>query len=329
MANGMLDNVGAVSTEDPTTISQEAQDVAKATGVAYSDISKDQEERPPTQFEGYDAAAAGKTLDEQTNFKPADTYVDQAKSTVQGQMESILASDSPYIKLNEQMAQERAAGRGLVNTSIATRQGQLAAIQSALPIAQQDAQTYAQAQAQQQAAEYGQETIKSEAIVSGALVEQKAGIERKQTDINNAFAAAMAGADAQQKIWGQDLQNTFNEGMQMLEQAHQQSLLQMELDHTQAVAVAEHSAAIMQNYQVSVENMLQDPDFLEMGPEAVNNAINQLQTLAANSIGFIGASQEVNMDNWLRDYLVDLDVMGIEETQDPSAWQIEPEAPVE
>jgi hypothetical protein len=119
----------------------------------------------------------------------------------------------------------------------------------------------------------------------------------------------MSGADAQQKIWGQDLQNTFAEGMTMLEQTHQQQMLTMELNQNQAAAVAEHAAGIMQNYQVSVENMLQDPDFLNMGKDAVNNAINQLQNLAANSIGFIGASQGVNMDTWLDEYLDTLTVM--------------------
>jgi len=46
-----------------------------------------------------------------------------------------------------------------------------------------------------------------------------------------------------------------------------------------------------------------------MGKEAVNNAINQLQNLAANSIGFIGASQGVNMDVWLEEYLETMTVM--------------------
>jgi hypothetical protein len=306
---GMLDNVGAVSTEDPTTISQEAQDVAKATGVSHTDIATSQTDRDPVDFQNYDATGTSQELKDETTFKEADTYVDQAKSTVAGQLSTILADDSPYIQLNERMAQEKAAGRGLTNSSIAARQGQLAAIQSALPIAQQDAETYARAQGAQQQAEYGQETIKSEAIVSGGLVEQKALIERKNTDINNAFTAMMSGADAQQKIWGQDLQNTFNKGLQQLEQAHQQQMLTLELNENQAAAVAEHAAGIMQNYQVSVENLLSDPDFLEMGATAVNNAVNQLQTLAANSIGFIGASQDVNMDVWLEDYLDNLTVL--------------------
>ena len=115
--------------------------------------------------------------------------------------------------------------------------------------------------------------------------------------------------ESQNQVWAADFQNQFNKGMQELEQAHQQQMLTMELNQNQAAAVAEHSASIMQNYQVSVENMMQDPDFLGMGKEAVNNAINQLQNLAANSIGFIGASQGVNMDVWLDEYLETMTVM--------------------
>lgn len=309
MAEGMLNNAGAVSTGDPTTISQGAQDIAKATGVAYEDVAKQEEDRPAADYQDYDAAGTNQMLNEQTAFKPASNYVDEAKSTVAGQLTSLLDQNSAYVQQARQQATEQASGRGLLNSTIAANQGQRAAIQSALPIAQQDAQTWANAQGARQQAEYGQETIKSEAIVSGALVEQKAAIQQKQTEINNAFQARMQGMESQNQVWAADFQNQFNKGMQELEQAHQQQMLTMELNQNQAAAVAEHSASIMQNYQVSVENMMQDPDFLGMGKEAVNNAINQLQNLAANSIGFIGASQGVNMDVWLDEYLETMTVM--------------------
>lgn len=306
---GLLENVGATSQGDPNTISTEAQDVAKAQGVSYSDIAKTQEERDPVDYKDYDAQKVSDTLASQTSFKPASSYVDEAKSTVAGQLNTLLAADSPYIQQAEQKAQEQSASRGLLNSTLAAQAGRTAAIQSALPIAQQDAKTWATAQGAQQQAEYGQETIKTEAIVSGEMVEQKAAIERKNQDLLNSFNAMMQGAAAQDKVWAADLQNTYTTGLQALEQAHQQQMLTMELNQNQAAAVAEHAAGIMQNYQVSVENLLSDPDFLGMGKDAVNNAINQLQTLASNSIGFIGASQGVNMDTWLDEYLDNLTVL--------------------
>jgi hypothetical protein len=66
MADGLLNNVGATSIEDPVTISQEGQDVAKATGVAYQDIGK----APEAQYADYDATKTGETLQDNVGFQP-------------------------------------------------------------------------------------------------------------------------------------------------------------------------------------------------------------------------------------------------------------------
>jgi hypothetical protein len=62
--------------------------------------------------------------------------------TVAGQMKGLLSEGSDWINLNRQQADEDSNRRGLLNSSIATRQGQDAAIASAMPIAQQDATAY-------------------------------------------------------------------------------------------------------------------------------------------------------------------------------------------
>jgi hypothetical protein len=67
----------------------------------------------------------------------------KATETVAGQLNTLLSSESPYVKLARSKALETANQRGLLNTSIAAGAGEKAAIESALPIAQQDAQTYA------------------------------------------------------------------------------------------------------------------------------------------------------------------------------------------
>jgi hypothetical protein len=309
MAGGLLDNIGGTTIVDPTTIGQDAQDTAKAQGVAYEDIAKTSEEAAPIDYKDYDAAKVGSQLEANVSFKPSESYIDKATSTVAGQLNTLLDSESPYIKQQERQAEEQAAGRGLLNTSIATQKGREAAIQSALPIAQQDAQTYAGFAQKQQQAEYQTETIQSEAIVSGEMVEQKARIDRKNQDINNAFSARVSGANEQSKAWLGDLQNTYNEGLQNLDVIAKQTLLETELNSQQSQNVASSAAAIMQNYQVSVENMMTDPDFLNLGAAAVNNAINQLQNLAANSINFISKSQGIDMSIFIDTYLEDLEVM--------------------
>ena len=65
----------------------------------------------------------------------------QSPDLVANQMSDLLQSDSPYLTAARTSAAQTAASRGLLNSSMAAGAGELAAIQSALPIAQQDANT--------------------------------------------------------------------------------------------------------------------------------------------------------------------------------------------
>lgn len=65
------------------------------------------------------------------------------QDTVAGNLTALLDRSNPYIQQNEREAQRFAGSRGLINSTIAARAGREAAIKSALPIAQQDAQTNA------------------------------------------------------------------------------------------------------------------------------------------------------------------------------------------
>jgi hypothetical protein len=65
--------------------------------------------------------------------------------TVQGQLENVLATDNPIMQQARTKAAQTANARGLINSSMAVQAGESAVIQSALPIAQQDATTYGSA----------------------------------------------------------------------------------------------------------------------------------------------------------------------------------------
>lgn len=73
------------------------------------------------------------------------------RETVQGQLRGLLSGDSDYIQNARRAGTNYAARRGLMNSSLAAQSAQNAAIQSALPIASQDASMYAQAAAQNMA----------------------------------------------------------------------------------------------------------------------------------------------------------------------------------
>ena len=74
---------------------------------------------------------------------------------------------------------------------------------------------------------------------------------------------------------------------------------------------------------------MSDPDFLAMGSDAVNNAINELQSLARNTINFIGASSEIDLTEFVDEYFAELTVAStsaLEEVaaiEDPAAEYVE------
>jgi len=66
-------------------------------------------------------------------------------ATVAGQLKNVIAENSPLMQQAKARAADQMNERGLLNSSMAVGAGQGAVISAALPIAQQDASTYAQA----------------------------------------------------------------------------------------------------------------------------------------------------------------------------------------
>ena len=66
----------------------------------------------------------------------------QKDDTVEHRLTGLIDDNSKYIQQARDNSAQQANRRGLINSSIAAGAGQKAAIESALPIAQQDAQTY-------------------------------------------------------------------------------------------------------------------------------------------------------------------------------------------
>lgn len=73
----------------------------------------------------------------------ADWTVDK-NQTVQGQMDGLLAKSSPLFQRAETKANQQSVQRGLLNSSMAVGAAQNAVIDAAMPMAQQDAGTYAE-----------------------------------------------------------------------------------------------------------------------------------------------------------------------------------------
>ena len=77
-------------------------------------------------------------------IKPVATQVAPEQETVEGRLAALTEKGSKYTELARADAMREANTRGLINTTMAAGAGTEAAIRAALPIAQQDAQTYAE-----------------------------------------------------------------------------------------------------------------------------------------------------------------------------------------
>lgn len=300
MAEGLLQNLGATSVDNPTNISEKAQDVAKATGVAYSDIGKPE---TATTWGSLDTQSMNKSLQDNAKVTDGLSFVNQDKSTVQGQLKSLLSQDNPYITQARQEGERTAAKRGMLNSSMAAGASEASAIKAALPIAQQDATTYATAQSKQQDVVNAQQKTTSEAIISSELAKQNADIKQTQQNIQNQFTAQMQNASDQTKVWLQDFQQQHQDFVDNLNREQQSLLQNQQISAEKATSIRTQASNIMQNYQVSVENLMSDPDFLNLGSAALQNTIKQLQTLASNSINFIGASSGVDLSGFVDTFL--------------------------
>lgn len=83
---------------------------------------------------------------------PATRAIDPTKETVEGRIRGMLTQGNPLLDQAQARAMQAAQARGLLNTSMAAEAGTSALIQSALPIAQADANVYGTAARDNQAA---------------------------------------------------------------------------------------------------------------------------------------------------------------------------------
>lgn len=286
------------------TAASRGADTAEAAGVAYRDISSATNVDPniyggtpqyaeaalsgvnDPEYAKLDSGAMGSLVNANVDIAPGSSYVTD-KSTVASQLSDLLAGNSSYIQQAQLAGQRDAASRGLLNTSLASGASEAAAIQAGLPIAQQDAQTFAEFQAAQQTADYGLEGMKGEALISSEMsrqgaaldgaqamqaaeiasasvvqaaqiedsrVKSVAAIEQTNQNMNNAFTAQLQAADAQSAAYLQDMQNLYESEMGAIQREHEWSYntMMQELLFAQELQ-ATSNEYVQQNYLTQYE----------------------------------------------------------------------------
>jgi hypothetical protein len=144
---------------------------------------------------GYNAAtsgATGYTAEDTTGvgYTASNWDIDTDKTkdsqTVQGQVQGLIAANSPLMQQAEAASKQQMNQRGLLNTSMAVGAGQEAVIKQALPIAQQDAQLFANR------AKYGAESGTAAAQYGATATNQANAANQAAANTASQFTAGAA-----------------------------------------------------------------------------------------------------------------------------------------
>ena len=167
---------------------------------------------------------------------PATRSIVSADETVSGQMDKILASNSPLLQRAKTRAAQAANSRGLLNSSMGVQAGEEAVLTTAMPMAQQDAATYNKQGLTNQAAanqfglsnqNFQQQTGKgayTDTTNPGGLLGANLSNQLKLQTAQNTFATGEKALDRAQQTSMQTGQNTFASGEAALGRAQQTSL---------------------------------------------------------------------------------------------------------
>ena len=219
---------------------------------------------------------------------PATRSIVSPDETVSGQMDKILASNSPLLQRAKTRAAQAANSRGLLNSSMGVQAGEEAVLTTAMPMAQQDAATYNKQGLTNQAAanqfglsnqNFQQQTGKgayADTTNPGGLLGANLSNQLKLQTAQNTFATGEKALDRAQQTSMQTGQNTFASGEAALGRAQQTALQddqqtfatdEKALDRTQQTATIsqQHANAVstaktLDEYQtanLTLQNQLQ------------------------------------------------------------------------
>jgi hypothetical protein len=223
--------------------------------------------------------------------------------TVRGQINSVIAEDSPLMQQAATAAKQAAGQKGLINSSMAVQAGQAALYDKAMPIAQADAQTYGQAAKSNQDAKNSFEQFNANAkntegqFNAGAkntLQSQQLDLQAK-TALTNAGAVndaaardaqlasqqgiakfdgalkvAMQNADAAGKLQYQQIDANVRTTMANIEAAYKNQM--------------QTSQSMAGSYQSLIDNITRIMQDKDMGAAAKQAAIDNQTTLYNNTL---------------------------------------------
>lgn len=209
------------------------------------------------------------------SFTPQTRDVNQATDTTAGQVQSLLANDSPLLQRARTLAMQNMNQRGLVNSSMAQGAGVAAMVDKITPIAAQDAQIYNQRAIDNMDAinQAGQFNVQQ----NNALVSQGMGIsankdlavaqqnfQSAQAELDRALQASMQDKSIKAQTDLATAQQNFQSAQAALDRMQQSTLAQQQIASNERLTLAQidataknlntSNAAQMEQLKLQIEN---------------------------------------------------------------------------
>ena len=198
--------------------------------------------------------------------------------TVQSQLRGIIDPNSPLMQQAQTYAQQQAQSRGLLNSSLAVSGAEGAQIERALPIAQQDASTYANSgqfnanaanQAGAQNAQLKTQTSQFNAN-AGNTASQFGAASANQAALQNATQANNYGLTLLTTQTQKDIANMNSQS--------QQALQKLTNDHDTLIRQDSNAATLYQQYVTNMGNISTSNQLDAAAKDtAINNQLAALQ----------------------------------------------------
>lgn len=271
----------------------------------------------PNQFNGK-TAAQGSAVGYTGAGANLNNWDVNGNQTVAGQVKGIIDSNSPLMQQAVQKANEASNGKGLLNSSMAVTSGQSALYGAAMPIAQQDAQTYANAahanadaanqnsqfnanatnasnafNATQTNAMTSQNTAATNDMTKTVMADslqaqvanQSTGLQQSAQAYDAAVKGAMQGADNATKV-----------ALANLDSSTRTQLMQMQSQYNVQMQTSNSMASTYQSLVSNITAIMQDQN-LDAG--AKQSAISNLTSMYNNALQMQSSISGLNLGSLL------------------------------
>ncbi len=197
------------------------------------------------------------------------------EAMVSNQMTSLLSANSPYLQQARNRAGEEANQLGLLSSSMAVGASERAAIESALPIASQDAQANMESQLLKQRGAQDIELTNIQGGISSRLQQEKSQqdlqTQAAQGDINSRIQLEKSNQDRITESLSQDAATSRT----IMELESARDLTLAELEQADRAAYMETSGRIFQQYQDAYQSIQTTPDDI-LNANEKNKLLNYL-----------------------------------------------------